>query len=62
MANTKITTPFKDMTMKASTDSKLDGAVYAGGDIRVADKDVVIGGPQISEEGSELFDYLKSLS
>lgn len=61
MAVTKIDTPFKDAAYKASTDSKFEGAVYAGGDIRVADKDVVIGGPQISEEPNDLFDYLKGL-
>ncbi len=61
MAVTKIDTPFKDASFKSKTESDFDGVVFAGGDIRVADKDVVIGGPQISEEPNDLFDYLKGL-
>lgn len=56
-----VKSPFTDAVFKPKSGSSLEGAQYAGGDIRVAGQDVVIGGPQISEEPAELFGFLKSL-
>jgi hypothetical protein len=56
-----IKTPFENATFKSKSSSDLDGSVEAGGDIRVAGKDVVIGGPQIADEPSDMFDWLKGL-
>ncbi len=54
-------TPFKDAVFQPKSASDFEGSVLAGGDIRVAGKDVVIGGPQIGDEPDDLFSYLKSL-
>lgn len=56
-----VQSPFKDAIYKTKRGSDFEGKVEAGGDIRVAGNDVVIGGPQIGDEPSDLFDYLKSL-
>jgi hypothetical protein len=61
MAASFIKTPFKDATFKEKSSSDLEGSVLAGGDISVAGKDVVIGGPEIGDEPSDLFDWMKSI-
>lgn len=58
-----LKTPFKNgYVTKLGTDSSFEGAVKAGGDIEIKGQDVVIGGPSIADEPSDLFDYLKSLN
>jgi hypothetical protein len=58
-----IKTPFKNGYVSGlGTSSDYEGAVKAGGDIEIKGQDVVVGGPQIADEPSDLFDYLKSLN
>jgi hypothetical protein len=55
-----VKTPFKDgYVSKLSTNSSFEGAVEAGGDIKIKGKDVTIGGPQIASEPTDLFNCLK---
>lgn len=58
-----VKTPFKNGYVSSlGTSSDYEGAEMAGGDIEIKGQDVVIGGPQISGEPNDLFDYLKSLN
>jgi len=43
---------------KLGTESSFEGAVEAGGDIRIKGKDVTIGGPMIADEPKDLFSCL----
>ena len=54
-----IKTPFENRVFKEKISSDFEGKVEAGGDIRIGGKDVTIGGPQIAEEGRDLFNCLK---
>lgn len=55
-----IKTPFKNGYVdRLGTDSSFEGAVEAGGDIRIKGKDVTIGGPAIASEPTDLFNCLK---
>ncbi len=56
-----IKSPFKDQIYKEKSGSDYEGAVYAGGDIKVAGKDVVVAGPQIGDAPDDLTGWLKSL-
>lgn len=56
-----IKTPFDNAVFKKTSESSVEGSVEAGGDIRIAGKDVVVGGPQIADEPSDMFDWLKGL-
>ena len=54
-----IKTPFKNgYVSKLGTSSDFEGDHKAGGDIRIKGQDVVIGGPKIAEEPTDLFDCL----
>jgi len=54
-----IKTPFKDRCFTEKITSDYEGKVEAGGDIRIGGKDVIIGGPQIANEGTDLFKCIK---
>lgn len=58
-----VKTPFKDPWVKSlGTSSDWEGNVKAGGDIEIKGQDVVIMGPEIADEPSDLAGVLSSLT
>ncbi len=58
-----IKTPFKERWITSlSTGSDYEGNKKAGGDIEIKGQDVVVMGPEIADEPSDLADVLASLT